>query len=322
MTANHSLRRGFSLVELLVVIAIIAVLIGLLLPAVQKVREAAARTSCTNKLKQIGVALHNYHSSNGRFPEGASATSRIQWPYFLTALLPYLEQQALFDAFEKARLLGQGPEFPATWPALLQQPIEAFLFPSDRANPTHTNAFGSAPFPSSNYLGIFSGLNDNDNNNEYLRSLSFDQRQRAVFRDRRSTSIPEITDGTSNTMIVAEYLTGMEGYGPGMVRGMFFTSRAGCQFLYVTQTPNSSSPEIFWENKDGCGDPSNNAPQANLPCIMGRQDTNFASPRSRHTGGVNILLAAGSVRFVKNNIDLQTWRSLGWMADGNPLGDF
>jgi prepilin-type processing-associated H-X9-DG protein len=123
-------------------------------------------------------------------------------------------------------------------------------------------------------------------------------------------------------MVIAEYLTGIEGFGPGMVRGMFFSSRPSMQFLYVTQTPNSSSPEILWENKDGCGDPSDNAPTYNLPCIMGRQDTNFASPRSRHTSGVNVLLADGSVHFVKNNIDLQTWRSLGWMADGNVPGDF
>ncbi len=258
----------------------------------------------------------------GRFPPGAITSSRISWPYFLHALLPFLEQQALSTEFEKARLLGSGPEYPATWPTVLQQPIMAFQCPSDGANTTSRNIFGSAPSPTSNYLGIFSGLNDGNNNDERFNPPAFDQRQRSVFRVDRTTRVTEITDGLSNTMVVAEYLTGLPGFNPGMVRGMFFNSRAGCQFLYTTQTPNSPGQEIFWYNKDGCGDPSNNAPAQNLPCRAGPDVTNFASPRSRHPGGVNVLMGDGTVKFVRNGIDLNTWRWLGWMADGNVLGDY
>jgi prepilin-type processing-associated H-X9-DG protein len=122
-------------------------------------------------------------------------------------------------------------------------------------------------------------------------------------------------------MMAAEYLTGVSGV-HGVVRGMFFTNRAGCQFLYVTQTPNSSSPERFWNNPDGCGDPQCNRPDLNLPCVVADDDTNFASPRSRHLGGVNILLGDGGVRFVLDGVDLHTWRSLGWIDDGNASGEF
>ena len=316
-------RRAFTLIELLVVIAIIAILIGLLLPAIQKVREAAACMKCQNNLKQIGLALHNYEGVYGSFPAGTNVDPRIQWPYFLHAVLPYMEQQALFDTLEKTRRQGYGPEHgSAVWPAVLQQPIMSFQCPSDGANPTHQNVGGSAPYPTSNYLGIFSGLNASDTGNEYWNPATFNSQQRAVFRVGRGTSHAEVTDGLSNTIFVSEYLTGIPGYGPGMVRGMFFTTRPGCQLLLMTQTPNSPNPEILWTNKDGCGDPSNNAPSYNLPCVPGHQNTNFASPRSRHPGGVNVLMGDGTVKFVRNGIDLNTWRWLGWMADGNVLGDY
>jgi prepilin-type N-terminal cleavage/methylation domain-containing protein/prepilin-type processing-associated H-X9-DG protein len=321
MTANHARHRGFTLIELLVVIAIIAVLIGLLLPAVQKVREAANRISCTNKIKQIGLAMHNYHDTYSTLPPGAIQVPGRQWPYFLHYLLPYLEQQSLYELLD----IDHRPDTSfsdGTWSGVLQQPIASFLCPSDMANPVHTSSFNQGPYPSTNYFGIFPGLNQGDSDSDFYNPAAVNPLQRSVFRLNRSTRIVEIRDGTSNTMVVAEYLTGVSGYGPGMVRGMFISTRPSCQLLFVTQTPNSRSPEILWNNRDGCGDPSNNVPQLNLPCVPGPDRLNFASPRSRHPGGVNILLADGGVRFVQNNIDLNTWRYLGWMADGQVLGDF
>lgn len=172
------------------------------------------------------------------------------------------------------------------------------------------------PFPNSNDLGIFSGLSDGSHNANPL--------QRAVFRvNAASPALHQIPDGTSNTMLVAEYLTGIPGRNVGMTRGTFFSTRAGLQFLYVTQTPNSPNPEIlWWDNADGCGADWNNAPQHNMPCVGGPMQTNFASPRSRHSGGVNVLMGDGRVQFVQNGIDTNTWRWMGWIADGNVVGEF
>ena len=101
------------------------------------------------------------------------------------------------------------------------------------------------------------------------------------------------------------------------MRGGFVTNRAGCQFLYVTLTPNSPMPDnlLIWHTAFCPPDGRHNRPEMNLPCTPGYTDANYASPRSRHPGGVNVLFCDGSVRFVQNEIDLQTWRSLGWIAD-------
>ncbi len=173
---------------------------------------------------------------------------------------------------------------------------------------------GAMMFPTSNYLGLFSGFND-------LESEQDRAPNQAAFAINQGRRIRDIGDGTSNTMMIAEYLTGVK----GDFRGGFATTRAGSQLLQVTNTPNSSAPDSILDHPLFC--PSDNAnfandPARNLPCTPGPGDANFASPRSKHVGGVHVLLADGAVRFVGNSINLATWRNLAWVEDGNTIGDF
>lgn len=335
--STSAVHSGFTLIELLVVISIIGILISLLLPAVQAARQAAQRTQCANNLKQIGLALANRESASRAFPPGVMAKKRFsyshdastggyEWPYFLHYILPQLEATNYYNAIRGEKFDLENPwSNPGVWANTpLNKVGIAFLnCPSDgRAN---LKEFGGVLLPSSNYLGIFSGLNDWDNYK--LTGLGDPASDgggggatplptvRAVFGYNKGTRAADIRDGLSNTMAVAEYLTGTD---RADSRGMFYTNRAGSQFLYVTAQPNSPAPDniLSWHASFCPGDNTRNRPELNLPCTGGSTDQNYASPRSRHTGGVQAVFCDGSVHFMTNTIELPTWRSLGWIGDG------
>ena len=301
-------NSAFTLVELLVVITIIGILIALLLPAVQAAREAARRMQCSNNLKQIGLGLHGFESQNGVFPPGIKISR--EWPYFLHQIFPFLEQGAFYEA------LG-GPAFDyavpwqnaAAWPSSVNnQPLPMLLCPSDGfGDPLHSG--GAVKLPKSNYLGIFSGLSESEGLN------CTEPTHRAVFRCNDGVPVADIKDGTSNTMAVAEYLKGADTLD---VRALFWTTRAGCQSLFVTLGPNSASPDIAINADEFCPTSgAHNLPSMNLPCTQGSDAETYASPRSRHPGGVNVVFCDGSTHFIQDNISITPWRYLGWIADNS-----
>jgi prepilin-type N-terminal cleavage/methylation domain-containing protein/prepilin-type processing-associated H-X9-DG protein len=340
------LRGGMTLVELLVVIGIIAMLVALLVPAVQGAREAARRVQCQNNLKQLGVALQAYAAANkDTFPIGMRAPFSydfrchltgedrgFEWTYLIHFMLPQMEQLAYHDALGGPRFELPNPYSQAwcnQWPVAARNPsLSMLLCPSDGIFQSQRQSqFGILNFGKSNYLGIFSGLRDADaglldsggwgSGHPGIRSPI-----RALFgigrpRSREGTPIAAVTDGVSTTIAMAEYLTGVSDGGHDLydTRGSFGTSRAGNQSMYLANQPNSANPDRRLNHSGFCpADMSLHKPEHNLPCAPCGDADQSVSPRSRHLGGVYAVFADGSVRFASDNIDVLTWRSLGTIA--------
>jgi len=334
-------QRGFTLIELLVVIAIIAILIGLLLPAVQKVREAAARMSCSNNLHQLGLALHNYEGGNGKwpplYPGTAPGSTAFDYKYtwsVLAQLNPYLEQTNIYNTMDLTQPMYDAANLITTQNRFaVVQKVSLFLCPADRGVPV-SSAYGVTDMGPTNYVACHgSGVSGGG----YGSPIAAD----GVFPAVNGVKITEITDGTSNTAAMSESILGdgaeISPTQPGDEKVAY--KYLGYTGTLPSDTNCAGSPSswngynhrgFMWASGEARCVSYNHyyTPNSkNFDCVANDPTKTYISvgyraARSRHTGGVNVLLADGSVRFVQDSISLETWRSLSTRAGGEPNTSF
>lgn len=296
-------RRGFTLVELLVVMGIISVLVALLMPAVISAREAARRIECCNKMKQLALALHTYHTAHEAFPIGAvgidpqtalytTGYTATRLPFFIR-LLPYIEQQNFYDKYDATK----------DWNAQAEE-IRGLHLPAMQCPSDATYSIGHMATP--DYKGNY-GVN-------WGRNTYLDQGKRAPFYIEYGARLADIRDGTTNTLAMIEMLQAPSPKGatpePVDRRGRIWNDDGGCYQITTKHEPNSSSPD-----NSRC----NHQPDLDLPCVnsgVSGAAQQYLVARSRHPGGVLVSLCDGSVHFVSSSIDLATWQALSSIAGG------
>jgi prepilin-type N-terminal cleavage/methylation domain-containing protein/prepilin-type processing-associated H-X9-DG protein len=318
-------RRGFTLIELLVVIAIIAILIGLLLPAVQKVREAAARMSCSNNLHQIALALHNYHSSYGKFPAGTDA---LGWSV-QAQLLPYVEQDNLGKQLDFTHDPSYGFVNP-TWGGVHVKLLEC---PSD---PGASTSFPLAPTSYHANIGTWFGVRKIwDGVFGPLTSFPGANASAAAGKIAGPLSVTAIGDGTSNTAAFSEVLIGQYNTG-GAVKTDCYVFPYNALGYPNFPAARAAFQSVDWRTAkvlpwgggtwrfrgypwtgyayvDSIGRTYyNHLLPPNQPCWWPSMFDLLVTPASsNHSGGVNVALCDGSVRFVSDGVSQDAWTAYG-----------
>lgn len=293
--SKPSLRRGFTLVELLVVIAVIAVLLSLLLPAVQQARAAARRTTCKNHLHQLGLALHNYHSIHNRLPFGYAYRSSVQgnesgfgWG---SMLLPSLDQAGLYGL-----LNFEQPMFSPVNLIARETRVAAMLCPDDSYSNGNFFEMGSERYAMASYVASF-GPPDLDDTQE---------KREGLFSRNSSTEFGHVTDGLSNTLMVGERTNGP--FRIGAAHGNHFnyeTTWVGAVRDTSDATDDHGHTVLFQTG--------------HTPNHAESDDRDVSAP---HVGYANFLMGDGSVRSINESVDFQLYINLSTRSGGEAIGEF
>lgn len=283
MNLSHSRARSFTLIELLVVIAIIAILIGLLLPAVQKVREASARAKCQNNLKQIGIAMHNYHSANLKFPPmsrysnaAQSGTGREERGNLWYYILPYLEQDSIYRMSPYRNVRDPSIDNAATAAnAYGSKEVRMYLCPSDSSNsPSSTWANG---WVLANYIANHDAFH-NPNDGGWMSNwdqgpMSYQARLEATY-----------ADGTSNTL--------------GVTEAYAKCRDQGTLWAHETVTPEWHAMFNDWNARGAA---------SKFQVMPTQAQCNVYLPQQIHSSGINALMMDGSVRLISSGVNTNAW---------------
>jgi len=315
-------RRGFTLIELLVVIAIIAILIALLLPAVQQAREAARRSDCKNRLKQIGLALHNYHETHRAFPPGSilstsscpPSSSARRGATWTVMILPFLDESPRYNQFDfEGTFAGIANETSNDNESEQIRPNSQYQCPSD------PNAASAEP--NTNYRGVQGGGTEA----QALCTAGSASNRRLFYNNgilhmNSNVKMRDVVDGTSNTFMVGESRWWFA-VGQNTPYGTYFTwasstrNAGGSSHVNVVAgaVDPINSPLVDYFPNQG---PYTDHP-AGIGAVVGTHTRCFGS---WHQGGAHFVLADGSVHFLSENIDLATYRQIAQRADSLPLG--
>lgn len=347
-------RTGFTLVELLVVIAIIGILVALLLPAVQAAREAARRMQCSNNLKQLGIAMHNYHDrylifARSWWPAGSSiqATNNPNLgPNWVVSILPDYEQQGIFDAIDFSQNMTAAVNEQAR-----STRIASMICPSDSysrrpfmgTSNSMTNqmgdnwargnygANGGLAFMTDKKHDQFDGAFDTSPGWDKTNSLSY--RTRGVIGANSALRMSEITDGTSNTVLIGEIRAGVTSFDS---RGVWAMSGACPSGLWAhgyrgdCRGPNALSPDAddvmaCTEIRNAFGGTAAGLQKIGMPCSSGNWPNFQQTMRSTHVGGVQAVFCDGSVHYINDYVQSDTggfdpepavWDRINLSADG------
>ncbi len=302
-------RSGFTLVELLVVIAIIGILVALLLPAVQAAREASRRMSCSNNLKQISIAVHNYENSYKVFPVGAYSCC---WGTWQVAILPYIEQDTIGSQYDSG---GKYDVPNANWrySGPINRPVVSTRFKALTCPSSDVLAAPIATITSHNYAANYG--NTDYSQTATLNGVRFGGAPfspiASTTTNPREIGFNSILDGSSNTLMFGEV---RQGIGSDL-RGFTWWGDASGFETYLM--PNSPLPDRIYTSVY-CNNTLRNPPCA----VSTSADPTMFASRSRHPGGVMVSLCDGSVRFVSNSISLPIWRGLGTTDGQEALGNW